>query len=178
MKITDVRAYVLSIPIREKEFPAPWSWGKFSQVIVEVKTDEEITGYGESFGYGGRNLYSAQRRQGWRNNRIPEDRRSGRSLQCKDGSPLRLLRARFAGHGPPDRRLISGSCLGALLLPVGSQCFQRAAQIRKGGIPCKNPFFKEPKRYSFSSFFRPYLLARRTMVSQKAPDARRTKTKE
>ena len=52
MKITDVRAYVLSIPIREKEFPAPWSWGKFSQVIVEVKTDEEITGYGESFGYG------------------------------------------------------------------------------------------------------------------------------
>ena len=52
MKISDVQAHVLSIPIREKEFPAPWSWGKFSQVIVEVKTDEGITGYGESFGYG------------------------------------------------------------------------------------------------------------------------------
>lgn len=52
MKIADVQACVLSIPIAEKEFPAPWSWGKFSQVIVEIRTDEGLKGYGESFGYG------------------------------------------------------------------------------------------------------------------------------
>jgi D-galactarolactone cycloisomerase len=52
MKISDVRAYLLAIPISEKDFPAPWSWGKFNQIIVEVKTDEGVTGYGEAFGYG------------------------------------------------------------------------------------------------------------------------------
>jgi len=52
MKISDVQAYLLAIPISEKEFSAPWSWGSFKQVIVEIKTDEGITGYGEAFGYG------------------------------------------------------------------------------------------------------------------------------
>ena len=52
MKIVDVQAHVLAIPIKEKEFPAQWSWGNFNQIIVDIRTDEEITGYGEAFGYG------------------------------------------------------------------------------------------------------------------------------
>jgi len=52
MKISDVHAYLLAIPISEKEFPAPWRWGGFNQVIVEIRTDEGVTGYGEAFGYG------------------------------------------------------------------------------------------------------------------------------
>ena len=52
MKITDVRAHLLGIPIKEKEFPARWAWMNFNQVIVAVDTDEGIVGYGEAFGYG------------------------------------------------------------------------------------------------------------------------------
>jgi D-galactarolactone cycloisomerase len=52
MKIVDVQAHVLAIPIKEKEFPAQWRWANFNQIIVEIHTDEEITGYGEAFGYG------------------------------------------------------------------------------------------------------------------------------
>lgn len=52
MKIVDMQAYLLAIPIREKDFPAQWSWGNFNQIIVEIQTDEGITGYGEAFGYG------------------------------------------------------------------------------------------------------------------------------
>jgi len=52
MKITDVKAHLLAIPIEEKDFPARWSWLNFNQIIVVVHTDEGITGYGEAFGYG------------------------------------------------------------------------------------------------------------------------------
>ena len=52
MKIIDVQAHVLAIPIREADFPASWSWGSFNQVIVIIQTDEGLTGYGEAFGYG------------------------------------------------------------------------------------------------------------------------------
>lgn len=52
MKITDVQAHLLAIPLKEVDFPAPWVWGGFNQIIVEVRTDEGITGYGEAFGYG------------------------------------------------------------------------------------------------------------------------------
>jgi L-alanine-DL-glutamate epimerase-like enolase superfamily enzyme len=52
MKITDVRAHLLAIPIKEKDFPARWAWLNFNQVIVAIHTDEGITGYGEAFGYG------------------------------------------------------------------------------------------------------------------------------
>jgi D-galactarolactone cycloisomerase len=52
MKITDVRAHLLAVPIKEKEFPARWSWLNFNQIIVAVHTDEGIVGYGEAFGYG------------------------------------------------------------------------------------------------------------------------------
>ena len=52
MKITDVQAYLLAIPMKEVEFPCPWVWGGFNQIMVEITTDEGITGYGEAFGYG------------------------------------------------------------------------------------------------------------------------------
>jgi len=50
MKIIDVHATPLSIPLSDPKIP--WFWGSFSQVIVEVKTDDGLTGYGEAFGYG------------------------------------------------------------------------------------------------------------------------------
>jgi L-alanine-DL-glutamate epimerase-like enolase superfamily enzyme len=52
MKITDVQAYLLAIPLKEVDFPAPWVWGAFNQIMVEISTDEGFTGYGEAFGYG------------------------------------------------------------------------------------------------------------------------------
>ena len=52
MKITDVNAYLLAIPLKEMDFPTPWVWGGFNQVLIEITTDAGIIGYGESFGYG------------------------------------------------------------------------------------------------------------------------------
>jgi D-galactarolactone cycloisomerase len=51
MKIVDVQPYLLAIPIKEKDFPAPWVWGNFNQVVVSITTDDGITGFGEAFGY-------------------------------------------------------------------------------------------------------------------------------
>ncbi|MCX5915359.1 MAG: mandelate racemase/muconate lactonizing enzyme family protein, partial [Deltaproteobacteria bacterium] len=51
MKIVDVQPYLLAIPIKEKDFPAPWVWGNFNQVIVAITTDDGMTGFGEAFGY-------------------------------------------------------------------------------------------------------------------------------
>ncbi|MFQ5828846.1 MAG: mandelate racemase/muconate lactonizing enzyme family protein [Candidatus Methylomirabilia bacterium] len=52
MKISDVKAHVLAIPIKQEELPTPWIWGAFNQIIVEIQTDEGLTGYGEAYGYG------------------------------------------------------------------------------------------------------------------------------
>jgi D-galactarolactone cycloisomerase len=52
MKITDVRAHVLAIPIRRDETEHPWIWGDFNQIVVVVETNEGITGFGEAYGYG------------------------------------------------------------------------------------------------------------------------------
>jgi len=52
MKITDVNAYLLGIPICTDELKTPWFWGSFNQIVVSVETDAGITGYGEAFGYG------------------------------------------------------------------------------------------------------------------------------
>ena len=52
MKITDIKAHVLGIPLSQDRLATPWFWGSFNQVIVTVQTDEGITGYGEAFGYG------------------------------------------------------------------------------------------------------------------------------
>ncbi|MFQ5521236.1 MAG: mandelate racemase/muconate lactonizing enzyme family protein, partial [Candidatus Methylomirabilia bacterium] len=52
MKITGVKAHVLAIPLKQDELSTQWVWGAFNQIIVEVRTDEGITGYGEAYGYG------------------------------------------------------------------------------------------------------------------------------
>src|SRR3954463_6958323 len=53
MKITDVRAIPLAIPTNADEKHSPW-WGRHQrQVIVQVHTDEGITGLGEAFAMGG-----------------------------------------------------------------------------------------------------------------------------
>jgi L-alanine-DL-glutamate epimerase-like enolase superfamily enzyme len=52
MKITDVQAHLLAIPVKEVDFPFPWKSREFYHIIVEIKTDEGVTGYGDAFGYG------------------------------------------------------------------------------------------------------------------------------
>jgi L-alanine-DL-glutamate epimerase-like enolase superfamily enzyme len=51
MKITDVHAHLLAIPMKETDIPSAWASRDFHQVIVEIKTDEGVTGYGDSFAY-------------------------------------------------------------------------------------------------------------------------------
>ncbi len=51
MKITDVQAHLLAIPSKETDFPPAWALRDFYHVVVEIKTDEGITGYGDAFGY-------------------------------------------------------------------------------------------------------------------------------
>ncbi|MCH9045776.1 MAG: hypothetical protein IIA40_06680 [SAR324 cluster bacterium] len=52
MKITDVEAFHLSIPPSKTGPQVPFVWGSAGQVIVRVRTDDGLTGYGEAFGYG------------------------------------------------------------------------------------------------------------------------------
>ena len=50
MKIADVQAIPLAVPPMGRKIP--WIWGAFNQVIVEIKTDDGLVGWGEAFGYG------------------------------------------------------------------------------------------------------------------------------
>ena len=52
MKITDVQAIELSIPQDKGGPEVPFVWGRLSQVIVEIKCEDGLTGWGEAFGYG------------------------------------------------------------------------------------------------------------------------------
>ncbi|MGH7277411.1 MAG: mandelate racemase/muconate lactonizing enzyme family protein [Candidatus Rokuibacteriota bacterium] len=52
MKITDVRAVPLTIPLREGTPPSPWTAGIGRQVLVRMTTDSGLTGWGECFAYG------------------------------------------------------------------------------------------------------------------------------
>lgn len=52
MKITDVQATPLSIPLRSELPESPWVAGLGNQIIVQVFTDEGIVGLGEAFAYG------------------------------------------------------------------------------------------------------------------------------
>ena len=53
MQITDVRADLLSIPLRQDELASPWIAGGFrQQILVTVETDSGLRGYGEAFAYG------------------------------------------------------------------------------------------------------------------------------
>lgn len=53
MQITDVRADLISIPLRQDELASTWIAGGFrQQILVTVETDSNISGYGEAFAYG------------------------------------------------------------------------------------------------------------------------------
>jgi L-alanine-DL-glutamate epimerase-like enolase superfamily enzyme len=52
MKITDLQAIPLSIPLRHETPESPWAPGLGKQIIVQVHTDAGITGLGEAFAYG------------------------------------------------------------------------------------------------------------------------------
>jgi D-galactarolactone cycloisomerase len=52
MKIVDVRAIPLAIPARPATPDSPWRATVARQVVVQVLTDEGLTGVGEAFAYG------------------------------------------------------------------------------------------------------------------------------
>jgi L-alanine-DL-glutamate epimerase-like enolase superfamily enzyme len=52
MKITDVRAIPLAIPVRPWVPDSAWREGIGKQILVRVATDEGLTGWGECFAYG------------------------------------------------------------------------------------------------------------------------------
>ena len=52
MKITEVAAIPLAIPLRPSTPPAPWSARMGKQILVRVRTDDGLTGWGECFAYG------------------------------------------------------------------------------------------------------------------------------
>ena len=50
MSIAEVTAHPLAIAPAGGD--TPWIWGALNQVIVEIKTDDGLVGWGEAFGYG------------------------------------------------------------------------------------------------------------------------------
>ncbi|MBW1768689.1 MAG: mandelate racemase/muconate lactonizing enzyme family protein, partial [Deltaproteobacteria bacterium] len=50
MSIKEVTAHPLAIAPADRKIP--WVWGAFNQVLVEVKTDDGLAGWGEAFAYG------------------------------------------------------------------------------------------------------------------------------
>ena len=52
MKITDIKVHRLAIPFDRNTVPSTWPNSDLPQVIVEICTDEGITGYGEAFSLG------------------------------------------------------------------------------------------------------------------------------
>jgi L-alanine-DL-glutamate epimerase-like enolase superfamily enzyme len=52
VKITDVRAIPLAIPVRAWVPDSPWRAGIGKQILVRLTTDEGLTGWGECFAYG------------------------------------------------------------------------------------------------------------------------------
>ena len=52
MKITEVRAIPLAIPLRQTTPPSTWAAGAAKQILVRITTDDGLIGWGESFAYG------------------------------------------------------------------------------------------------------------------------------
>ena len=52
MKVTEVRAIPLAIPLRETTPPSTWAAGAGKQILVRLATDDGLTGWGECFAYG------------------------------------------------------------------------------------------------------------------------------
>jgi L-alanine-DL-glutamate epimerase-like enolase superfamily enzyme len=52
MKVIEVRAIPLAIPLAESTPVSPWTPGLARQILVRVTTDEGLVGWGECFAYG------------------------------------------------------------------------------------------------------------------------------
>ena len=52
MKVTEVRAIPLAIPLAKTTPVSPWAPGLARQILVRVATDEGLVGWGECFAYG------------------------------------------------------------------------------------------------------------------------------
>lgn len=52
MKVTEVRAIPLAIPLAPATPPSSWAAGLARQILVRVTTDEGLVGWGECFAYG------------------------------------------------------------------------------------------------------------------------------
>jgi L-alanine-DL-glutamate epimerase-like enolase superfamily enzyme len=52
MKVSEVRALPLTIPLAPFAPPSPWAPGVGRQILVRVTTDEGLIGWGECFAYG------------------------------------------------------------------------------------------------------------------------------
>jgi L-alanine-DL-glutamate epimerase-like enolase superfamily enzyme len=52
MKVTEVRALPLAIPLAKATPPSPWAPGLGRQILVRVTTDDGLVGWGECFAYG------------------------------------------------------------------------------------------------------------------------------
>ena len=52
MKITDVRALPLAIPLAAATPSSPWAPGVGRQILVRIATDQGLVGWGECFAYG------------------------------------------------------------------------------------------------------------------------------
>src|SRR5262245_21371155 len=52
MKITEIRAIPLAVPLQVSGPPSSWSPGAGKQILVRAVTDEGLTGWGECFAYG------------------------------------------------------------------------------------------------------------------------------
>jgi len=52
MKVTEVRAVPLAIPLAPATPPSSWAAGLARQILVSVTTDEGLVGWGECFAYG------------------------------------------------------------------------------------------------------------------------------
>lgn len=52
MKIVDVIVHHLGIPAKKSGPEVPFVWNRLEQVVVEIKTDDGLTGWGEAFAYG------------------------------------------------------------------------------------------------------------------------------
>jgi D-galactarolactone cycloisomerase len=52
MKISDVRAIPLTVPLAPATPPSPWTPGVGRQILVRITTDDGLVGWGECFAYG------------------------------------------------------------------------------------------------------------------------------
>jgi L-alanine-DL-glutamate epimerase-like enolase superfamily enzyme len=52
MKITEIRAIPLAVPLQVSGPPSSWAGGAGKQILVRATTDEGLIGWGEAFAYG------------------------------------------------------------------------------------------------------------------------------